>query len=221
MGERPIIFSGPMIRALLAGRKTQTRRIIKPRGKAPSLFDGQWSDSYVLDPGNASWRERDVPVKPRDRLWVRETYFQRGHWAPVQGAIARKGNRQKWAFVPADNVLLFEAPASYRKGRHAADPATIAWHKRIGRFMPRQYSRLTLVVTDVRVQRLQEISEEDAVAEGVAADYLEHIHGPRGYRDIWETINGPGSLEANPWIVAYTFTVNAHNIDALAKEDAA
>ncbi len=83
MPDRPILFSAPMIRALLAGTKTQTRRVIKPRGHAPSLFDGTWSDSYVLAPGNQSWRDRDVPVKPGDRLWVRETWSHARRWRLV------------------------------------------------------------------------------------------------------------------------------------------
>ena len=93
--ERPILFSGPMVRALLDGRKTQTRRVVKPRRHA-SLFaledDGSpvWSDSYIMDPGNAEWRMRDNPYgKPGDRLWVRETVAcgvcaggPPSHWSP-------------------------------------------------------------------------------------------------------------------------------------------
>ena len=79
MTDRPIIFSGPMVRALLDGSKTMTRRILKPRGRtvhaqANSLFNGAWTDSYILDDGNAEWREQDYSYRVGDRLYVREAH---------------------------------------------------------------------------------------------------------------------------------------------------
>lgn len=71
--------------------------------------------------------------------------------------------------------------------------------------MPRWASRIDLRVTGVKVERLNDISNDDAISEGIPADYLEQIHGPNGFRDLWESINGIGSLEANPWVVAVTF----------------
>lgn len=224
MVDRPITFSAPMVAALRVGTKTQTRRTITPRGRN-SLFDGSWSDSYVLDPGNQAWRDREIGVVKGDRLWVRESYFQFGHWAPIPGAQT-KGGRQKWGFVADRPEILFDAPAEYRKGMHSADPATQSWHKRLGRFMPRSASRMTLLVTEVRVQRLQDCSEEDAIAEGYPPAEQRATSGVAEIRDaypiawyawLWDAINGAGAWEQNPWIVAYSFAVEDRNIDAPAR----
>lgn len=221
MTDIPILFSGPMVEALLHGRKTKTRRVLKPRG--PNVLAGLYKNIG----------REFVPI-PRfilgDRLWVRETYFQRGHWEPVDGKRT-EGGRQKWAFVPADAIVSFEEPGEFRKGRHHHDPATIAWHKRIGRFMPRRASRITLTVTDVRVERLQDISSDDCIGEGVTIDPAILISGLNGhcplqqrrhyhethveaFRTLWTSINGPGSWEANPWVVVIGFSVSEKNIDA-------
>lgn len=227
MISKPILFSGPMVRAILEGRKTQTRRAVK--GKAL-----EWLSHF--EPGFLAHPENDslCPHPVGSEMWVRESYFQRGHWEPVSGVKERtRAGRQRWAFVPADDVIVFEAPAEYRKGRHSKDPSTIAWHKRLARFMPRTACRLRLTVTDVRVQRLQDISEEDAKAEGLKClskdggqvwkwgipdadgepgndDHGWHWHEwstspAEAYRTLWESINGPGSWDANPWVWAYTF----------------
>lgn len=76
MTDRPILFSAPMVRALLAGTKTQTRRTIstKPGKRRPNLFDGTWADDYVRDPGNEDWRQDSLRIKQGDRLWVRESW---------------------------------------------------------------------------------------------------------------------------------------------------
>lgn len=221
MTDRPILFSAPMVRALLAGTKTQTRRVIKPRGNGPSLFNGDWSDSYVLDPGNESWRKRDIRIESGDRLWVKET---------VRAEELPDG-------LDGVRYLADDAFASIAN----TASASIAWlklHTIYGKkgavapsiFMPRWASRLTLDVTDVRVERLQDISESDAIAEGIersdrfpdrfmtpAGDYATSVVA---YQRLWESINGPASWYANPWIVAYTFAVHRQNIDAMSKEAA-
>lgn len=248
MTDRPILFSAPMVAALRAGTKTQTRRILKlpTKGEYHRPDMGGWAASTVggggafLRDGSPCpeepcvWNQTTgtciVPsIKRGDRLWVRESYFQRGHWSPVDGAQT-KGGRQKWAFVPDSDEIRFDEPSAYRRGRHADDPATVIWHKRLGRFMPRAASRMTLVVTDVRVGRLLDISEADALAEGayvakasgrVADNYLMmavagiwFATGRAWYANLWGRINGEGSWAANPWVVAYSFTVERRNIDA-------
>ncbi|MFV1850160.1 MAG: hypothetical protein ACMZ66_05570 [Thalassospira sp.] len=168
---KPILFSAPMIKALLreienpGTGKTQTRRIIKPDPIVPADLE------HTV---NEAWQSGFIDVKcpygkPGDLLYVRESYFQRGHWEPVNGKKT-KGGKQKWAFTPESHDIQFSEPDEYRKARDAKDPFTVAWHQRLGRFMPRRYSRITLEVADVRVERLQDISEEDAKAEGVYRD---------------------------------------------------
>lgn len=248
MVDRPILFSAPMVRPLLNGTKTETRRIAKitavmgnrvpvyPPEELIELQPGEFRQGMMHYLSTAALSgPYDIGFAVDDRLWVRESYYQRGHWEPVEGAQT-KGGRQKWAFIPADCFYTFDEPTNYRKGRHHKDPATVAWHKRLGRFMPRSFSRLTLTVTDVRVERLQAISEADAIAEGIEDVTREVACGDpalrfwKRYRDggwngyvdtavgsyasLWTEINGPGAWEANPWVVAITFTVGHHNIDA-------
>lgn len=228
MADRPILFSGPMVRALLAGTKTQTRRIIKPRRKRPSLFDGGWSDSYVLDPGNESWRQQDIAFRIGDRLWVRETWSGLHEFRDTPPAVRE-------SYATPDGPVLRDDVIYWADG----DPIGGSYEKpRPGIHMPRWASRLTLTVTDVRVERLQDISAEDAIAEGVVdtcrrdgAPFAHFtVEGVPGitvehepvpvYAQLWEMINGEGSWDANPWVVAYTFTVHRCNIDQMAKEAA-
>lgn len=223
MTARPIPFSAPMVRALLDGRKSQTRRIAKitaimgnrvpvyPPEELIELEEGEFRQGvmHYASTGALSG-PYDIGYAVGDRLYVREEYYQRGHWEPVEGERT-KGGRQKWAFTPADDVVLFDAPAEHRKGRHHADPGTVAWHKRLGRFMPRAASRLTLIVTDVRIERLNDCSETDAKAEGV--EMVANRNYRDGYAILWNSINGTGAWEADPWIVAVTFTVEHRNID--------
>lgn len=260
MADRPIPFSPPMIRALLDDRKTQTRRILKPQppknedfpgsffGLGRKVADGvKWyslNDYDRLPKHPTKWdldgsvgvardagfpMEYDTRYALGDRLWVRESYYQRGHWEPVPTKRTRTG-RQKWKFIP-EGPVSFDRPAEFRKGRHHKDPATVAWHKRLGRFMPRKLSRLTLTITDVRVERLQDISEADAIAEGIEIttdfpadarrplykDYLAErtwLGNPvHSYHTLWNHLNGPGAWDANPWVVAISFSLAIHNID--------
>jgi len=233
MSDLPIAFMPLMVDALHDDRKRQTRRLLRnpeyfgcPTGDCPHQTQAE------CDAAMAALTRADTGYAVGDRLYVREAYYQRGHWEPVLGART-KGNRQKWAFVPAGPVR-FDAPTEYRLGRHHKDPGTLAWHKRLGRFMPRTLSRMTLTVTEVRVQRLRAISEADAIAEGIEArgfgvmwgwiDYLEqnphmtrHYSDPReSYRSLWDSLHtDPGTRWADdPWVVAVSFSVAHGNIDA-------
>lgn len=215
MTDRSITFSAPMVRALLDGRKTQTRRVLGTRGHCNIFEAGVWSDDYVMDPGNADWRARDIPFAIGDRLFVREEYYERGHWEPVEGVLT-KGGRMKWRFV-GDGVVRFDQPETFRKGRHSADPETVAWHKRLARFMPRKAARMALLIEDVRPERLQAISEDDAIAEGAAklswdgeeTWFEDETHGTHrcGFAGLWAHLHGAGSWDANPWVVVVRFRV--------------
>ncbi|WP_416406559.1 hypothetical protein RCH27_08875 [Paracidovorax citrulli] len=207
MKERPILFSAPMVRALLAGSKTQTRRPLKPQPAPNHPHDGgtKWvlKDGLhvpVGSVGHLSVREKQglrCPYgQPGDRLWVREA------WRTVAEADALPPRDLNEA-----HRIWNEADAPHQPGAGKLRP---------GMFMPRWASRTILDVTAVRVERLQDISDEDCVAEGCGAtkDAI-GVHFttppaetiPRGmFRDLWESINGPGSWDANPWVWAVTFS---------------
>ena len=195
MADLPVLFSASMVRALLDGRKLQTRRILKDQpgdlDKPFMMDDGSW---HVTDSRGGHMSPLAVRFRKGDRLYVRE-------------AIGRR---------PASFLGIKAKNGPWWKSKGAIP----------GIHMPRWASRLTLTVTDVRVQRLQEISEADAVAEGWPHDRANLI-GRRDvlkssseirprywYAGLWELINGTGSWDANPWIVALTFTVEKRNIDA-------
>lgn len=226
MADRPILFSAPMVRALLEGRKTQTRRAFNPQPYSFTTEGQQYWNASGCVGGRICISDRDLlnlHKKPNfgDRLYVCETHYRFGHWEPDQTKRTAAG-RQKWKFVEDSADVLFEAPESFRKGRHHQYPFTPAWHQRLGRFMFRKHSRTTLIVTDVRIERLQDISEMDSRAEGAWSwketwDDAQIIDNARdAYCHLWEEINGEGSWESNPWVAAYTFRVIKSNIDKVA-----
>ena len=213
MADRPIIFSAPMVRALLDGRKTQTRRVLGNSGPGrgrSNIFSAQigWSDSYVLDPGNANWRERDTPDAPGDRLWVRECWRTASAYDDL--SPSQMGGEEPIRYEADQTWQTWGWGRPHSTGRHRA-----------ARHMPRWASRLALLVTDVRVQRLQEISEDDARAEGFGSlittvDKLgPSITARDGFREIWNSIHGPDAWDANPWVAAISFTVHRCNIDTM------
>jgi hypothetical protein len=164
--ERPILFSTPMVRALLAGTKTQTRRIVKPQ----PVTSGD-RDTFLCPYG-----------QPGDLLWVRETHY-------VASAGYRDGR---------DRVIWYratepEAPCSWTPSIH----------------MPRWASRITLRITGVRVERLNDISNEDAAAEGWPGpdeqNSIASAYPIAWYSRLWEQINGRSSWERNPWVWVVSF----------------
>lgn len=214
MRERPILFSGPMVRAILEGRKTQTRRVAKfvPLEAGVSLgFSGLSSGEFMTGvPSSGAvlysrgrggvWQQRTQPLHcpfgaPGDRLWVRETWH---HW-PEERA--------------GDYGEILAAPEHFEYRADGEAPG-LKWRPSI--HMPRWASRIALEVTDVRVERLQSISQDDAVAEGVESNVddgvtyygpLNHGHiDPRvAFQQIWLDIHGEGSWAANPWVWVVSF----------------
>lgn len=214
MNERPILFSAPMVLALLAGTKTQTRRIMKPQPREHHWF-GLPGYEHRLYPNPVvggfaarSVHSHHIPGKeravdcgewiscpygaPGDRLWVRETWrpeIAHSHGmdacdcADVTTTYAAGGERRYTPGSRIPNEWLM--PVAAKRGNVP------------GIHMPRWASRLSLEVTGVRVERLREISEVDAKAEGVGF----HVGGPvHAYRVLWNSINGAGSWAANPWV---------------------
>jgi hypothetical protein len=191
MKERPILFSGPMVRAILAGTKTQTRRVVKPRFLWPiRTRTGLTADEHQADiEAIVSFCPYGVPG---DRLWVRETFCVFPEDAP-------DGMGQN-VYYRADphNLSDTALQTMQRNG--------VKWRPSI--FMPRSASRILLEITDVRVERLQAISGPDCWAEGIEAagwDCERYGSVVECYRDLWEKINGAGSWDANPWVWVVLF----------------
>lgn len=201
MKEHPILMCAPMVRATLrdVDPKGQTRRVLK--GKPPPGAQRvirpfrderlQWAatDPHDMEQGQIVLGEapRCPYGMPGDRLWVREAW-----------RTDRVLDKIKPSLLGAGAPIFYEADAPHQPS---------AGRLRPGMFMPRWASRITLEVTGVRVERLQDISEEDAIAEGIAPEQSRRFEGgARGcYRDLWESINGPGSWAANPWVWVVEF----------------
>lgn len=218
MKERPILFSAPMVRAVLAGWKTQTRRIVKPQPEVSE--QGNLCGPWLSRPlgGLLLPKLQDITMhcpygQSGDRLWVRETFFAFGRW---ETRFSVKKGRDEWHFI--DMTLECGHAYSYAAadGGHPLpmrgirdSGATPGWWKRPAIFMPRAASRILLDVTAVRVERLQDISEADAIAEGCATQgnvpQFPYKTPIENYATLWESINGPGSWKANPfvWVVAF------------------
>lgn len=233
--DRPIIFSAPMVNALIAGTKTQTRRILKPQPETFSIDNAGTQCEVALEHMSNEPLPRvrlgrvitlqQVRCAIGDRLWVREggeiltaavSYNPHTHqdvWSPVGWRHA--ADKTIVALAEAGDIDSYIDDCSARK--------------RPSIHMPRWASRLTLEVVDVKVERLHDISETDAKAEGIeVAEHdddrwiypipgtEEYAATARGaYQEVWEGINGRGSWEANPWICAITFRVIRANINKI------
>lgn len=206
MKQRPILFSGPMVRALLDGSKTQTRRVAKAKHLS-------WIEGSVLNFLDGKWNQRPLPYgKPGDQLWVRETW---------QGPLLEEYEVDADAdWQSANRIHQYQNPAHCAFAADGGSPPEFIdsddniqrrWRPSI--HMPRWASRITLEITGVRVERLQNISEADALAEGVSdtgAKILDsvanEVTGPIAeYSVLWESINGPGSWDLNPWVWVVEF----------------
>jgi hypothetical protein len=225
MKERPILFSAPMVRALLKGGKTQTRRVLKHQPPAPGVVFARTGQEYGIS--SAIWTGdpdrfvvtgsvgvvRDLTGVttwycpygvPGDRLWVRET-----SWFDVRDR---------------ECVVIYDATPGYHKyksvGRvQPCDPEITVdyldkhefWKRRPSIFMKRWMSRLTLEITSVRVERLNGIDEMDAFAEGIDYYSKDSPDGcpVREYKNLWESINGPDSWAKNPWVWVLEFNLLA------------
>jgi hypothetical protein len=198
MKEHPILFSTPMVQALLEGRKTMTRRVVKPQPPDDhpfSLCDARgccaWGETG--DEGDGWWPKDGAIRCPYgtigDRLWVRETFTETTPTEPLNRKYVYKTD-----YDGIHNSTMFK------------------WKPSI--FMPRAASRIMLEITNVRVERLNGISDQDATAEGVSnevyryddwkhhvgKDWMAHRIPLMNYAHLWESINGKGSWKENPWI---------------------
>lgn len=185
-----IDFCGPMIRAIQSGMKTQTRRVVKdvePDDELRVEHDQNNSPFVVHIRHHQILGEITCPYANQrgDELWVREEHYRFGHWEPVPGVKTRTG-RQKWQFVAHTDRVLFDAPDGVRSRNTGPLAIKPGWYKRLARFMPRWASRITLEVTGLRIERLNDISEADAIAEGCDVDLLASLIAPLANRAVVE-----------------------------------
>ncbi len=264
MRDLPISFSAPMVRSLLAGTKTQTRRVIRIEAERPIVEFVKVGTTK--DTGRPIYEMKDkhgqhvaiaagknfvttnwiAPIAVGDRLYVRE------HWR-----VSRRWDSTPPRELPARKMtVFFDAGGSIANQDSDDDWRPVEWpgipenrpswigRHRQGMHMPKWASRITLLVEDVKVERLQDISEEDAEAEGIVMENVivgatcaggthREINGDRYFFDggddegyewaadayavLWDHINGEGAWASNPWIVAYTFRVVLENIDYIGR----
>lgn len=232
--DKPIIFSAPMIRALLDGRKTQTRRVISQKMLDDYYEYDEWCRNVSAGVPTSRQFERGffadhIRYAPGDRLWVREAHT-RGDKHKFMVAYRADGECGAWGwdgngkpiFNRHGTVLEASSEGNWGYARYGGK-----WRSPI--HMPRWASRLTLTVTDVRVQRLQDIKYADLIAEGIEAT---DIHARRqqqcrdhniecgsvcrdSFQELWNSLHGPSAWDANPWVCAITFDVTRGNIDQI------
>jgi len=232
MKETGMLFKAPMVRALFDGSKTQTRRIMEPQPEPVphrpgdywwpcSAFQSMVSVADTRAPGAHGMAGDACPYGTHgDRIWVRETFFAYGRW---ETRFSTKKGRDEWHFVDmtteSDRAYQFDAdkpdiPLAAGRGM------TPGWYKRPAIFMPLHACRILLEVTSVRVERLQDISDADILAEGIDTEALEESQerydvvckgsGASGratertyWRDLWESTGG--DWDANPWLWVIEF----------------
>jgi hypothetical protein len=213
MKERPILFSGEMVLAIMDGRKSQTRRVIKPQPF--STPDGSWH--IEMKPRSGYSREgvlrshlpwRCPYGEPGDRLWVKETFGVHDTIITLPSDLPNFKD-QEGIHHP---VVLFAGKENYAWGMYGPP------RKRSGRFMPKSVTRIWLEIVKVRVEMVKEISEADAIAEGVDLHEAFDIvsteakrHLLKGnlaidrYARLWDSINGDGAWDLNPWVWVIEF----------------
>ena len=230
MRTLPRVFSAPMIRALLAGRKTQTRRVLRNCGALPEFRGPRGCED---DPDCWGWEHGDtgehIGIAPAtdgghdmfysgryaigDRLWVREMWSGRHEFSETPPS-------QRESFFTPDGPYFREDVWFWADG----NPEHGDWERpRPSIHMPRWASRLTLTVTDVRVERLQDITPYDAECEGIVSKANPYgigwIDPTQDFADLWDSINAKRGYgwDTNPWVVALTFTVHRCNVDKLTE----
>jgi hypothetical protein len=226
--ERPILFKGDMVRAILSGQKTMTRRVMKPQFSTESLpeeIPATSSEGWQVGGHSGLWWDGDWPNegvkcpygKPGDHLWVRETFRCNGWATDVATIFYRASERNSYT------EMCEQFPVDGKKPL----PVDSKWRPSI--FMPRWASRITLEITDIRVERLQDISEIDAKSEGVSINCSKQNHwscddhsgewirypfsydnepaysAKESFQSLWKSINGAGSWDANPWVWVIEF----------------
>lgn len=198
--ERPILFSSEMVRAILEGRKTQTRRVVKLKEFQPCTFPE--GSEWIFRDKRDCWNDVSTKLlidnycpygKPGDKLWVRET------WAhdDMDCKDAHCGNSDHIWYRASEEPIVADSFAG-----------SAAWKPSI--FMPRWASRITLEIVNIRVERLHQIDKAGATAEGITADFYNRTALSWWYEffsEYWDSLNAKRgySWESNPWVWVIEF----------------
>lgn len=190
--ERPILFSGEMVRAILDGRKTQTRRIVKK--KKDWAFGCELAPSELAGEINAGKFSNSIYGEPGERLWVRETFT---YDVVERPPYDQAGNPTE------EQVVIYKASDR--------DPGCYDGKWKPSIFMPRDACRLTLEILNVKIERLRDISAEDCLKEGILPHGAMSVYQSNNearqarFKNLWESINGADSWEKNPWVWVIEF----------------
>lgn len=198
MREIPILFSAPMVLAILDGRKTMTRRVIKPqpnsRHRRIDFEQGYLKESSRLSGCWSVERKTKAPYQPGDRLWVRETWYK--NYPHKYGKYFYRADGEE-----IDMPIIYGETVKYGK----ADG--LKWKPSI--HMPKDAARIWLEVTSVRVERLSEITEEDAIAEGIRIGIggMPYFSCREAFAALWNSLNAKRgySWDTNPWVWVIEF----------------
>lgn len=240
MKEHPLLFSPPMVVAIQQGLKTQTRRILKFSSSIKehdlwilngglydaSLDEGEWGTCQDFETPDKQWMNYSkINLMVGDTIWVKEAHYRYGHW---QEDGKTESGKQKWRFIPITDFpsvkYLEDPPDNIMKNSYRG----LGWYKRNSLFMPRELARIFLEITNIRVERIKEISVRDCEAEGIEKlnqslaqilmegilfrDYGAHkqmfnegLICKESFKSLWFKINGRESWNANPFVWAIDF----------------
>lgn len=192
MKTKPILFSTPMVQAILDGRKTQTRRICKIQPKEWQGYKKYGDGTFNIAGPDFDSNDIEAKYKVGDIMWVRETTAK---MFEIHEELVGKDKEDMGYWYKTDGELS-EAPF-YIEGHK--------WNPSI--FMPREACRIFLEVTNIRVERLQDISESDAISEGInpKSGVVNANHAKNCFQSLWQMINGTQSWHDNPWVWVYDF----------------
>ena len=233
MTERPILFNTEMVKAIFEGRKTQTRRVIKPQPKTYHNNSLLWSKDVkqsfldvlkfdlpiIWQNGRTirRWADKLCPYgKKGDLLWVKETHFVYGAW--VKNGLTKKG-KQKYKFKPSPKKIVYFIDTLPNNIKILTSKHSVGYFKRPSIFMPKKYARTWLKIKDIRVEKVQDINDIDSLAEGIGWDDFCPKECSNGYYPgafdrpseafeyLWDSINfkrGCG-WDKNPyvWVVEF------------------
>lgn len=225
MKEHPMLFSTPMVKAILNGSKTQTRRIIKSPKLDMYVEDIKFGVTAMTPEGHVSVRGKwmdgqesrygesfiKFPAQVGDHIWVRETYREYNIYEDGELAIEK---HLEYAADPGNEMIPMVDGDGFGIYNKDGSEKFIPWKPSL--FMPKRICRIWLEVVSIRAEKLLDISPNDAIAEGIEGwghntwkDYLKPSYACtnpiESYLSLWDSINGEGAFSKNPWVWVYTF----------------